>query len=477
MLKKLVAGAVLLQASLGVDCDSFDEEQKCQDPLKPCLNTISNLCFPENGPGCSGGSELIYCPANAVRDNIGRCGFKGCHQGSCVHDDPAIGSCYPAKNDSTCHPGTTKCVTPAPTYAPVETIQLKKCGIGLGFDYFGDSKLFIYDLSNGVRYSWSNFDFYDTAAFSSALDRSTDTIYTFLNDADPKRIIGYHLYTKQEILNKPFKKNVDFRGMDYNENDGHLYAASYVWCSISDTCTGDIYKLTTSGEFVEKYRKTVPKGTIGFLFSKNYTHVYYTTLDDKLYRAEFGSKNFESLSYTVSNKYLPNAIDWYTNDPNDPTMLICITDYTPECWTYNVETGETIKLFNVTRGKYYLHGMEVLYDEFENCQFALSTCPIKIDIKESSECSVIFKVLNSNCACIDDIEYIEILPSNTSPVKLIQPSWESDTGKYWAFDSGNTPFQGPFGIKIGKTGKELYEPNAFDLNDKMIYEIQTNLCD
>ena len=470
MLKNLIAGAVLVQASLGVDCNSLNEDQKCQDPLKPCLHTNIGECAPENGPGCSGGSELIYCPADAVKDNIGRCGFKGCHEGSCVHNDPNIGACYPAKTDSTCHSGTTKCVIPSPS-------PLKKCGLGLAYDHNWDSKLYIYDLTDGARYEWSHIDFgYYNGAFSSALDRSTDILYTFLNHESPKRIIGYNIYTKQEILNKRFNRNVQFRGMDFNENDGHLYAAGYTYCG-NQTCYGDIYELTTSGEFVERHRNVVPQVTTGFLFSKDYTHVYYTTHYDQLYKQEFGSSNLELLNFTASTSWFPDSIDWYTNDPNDPTMLICAADYSPTCWTYNVETGASIKLFDDAQGYYYLHGMEVLYDEFENCETALSTCPIKIDIKETLECSVIFKVLNIDCACTNDIEYIEILPSNISPVKLTQPSWESETGKFWAFDSCDTPFQGPFGIKIGKTGKELYEPNAFDLNDKMIYEIEANLCD
>ena len=158
---------------------------------------------------------------------------------------------------------------------------------------------------------------------------------------------------------------------------------------------------------------------------------------------------------------------------------MCITDYDAECVTYNIQTNEEKQLFHDIPQilRWHLPGMEVLYDEFENCEYALSTCPIKIDVKESSECTVIIKVLRSDCACTNNIEYIEITPSNISPIKLTKPSWEEETGNYWLFGSFGATFEGPFSIKIGKTGKELFEANIFDLNDKNIYEIQSNLCE
>ena len=480
MLKTLVTGSVLIQISLAIDCDSLNEDQKCQDPSEPCLQTNLGICAPENGPGCSGGSELIYCPANAVRYNIGRCGFKGCHEGSCVHNDPNIGSCYPPKNDSTCHPGTTKCVTPAPTSAPITSIELKKCAIGLGYDLNWNMQLYIYDLSNGTRYSWSTIHFAQSALFATALDRNTNILYSYVN-LQNIRIIGYNIYTKQEVLNKALDGNNAIHGMDFNENDGHIYGASF--CG-SNCPTGNIYRFTIYGDFEEAYSNVVPPRTKAFLFSKDYNNVYYGTEYDEILKQPFGindSDNWEILNFTLPKYGNIDTIDWYTNDPNDATMLVCIQHTTHECWTYNVETGEAHQLFDnqgifVTQYA-YVYGMEVLYDEFQNCEYALSTCPIKIDVKKSSECTVIIKVLNSNCACIDDIEYIEIIPSNISPVKLTQSSWEEVDGQYWVFDSIDTGFEGPFGIKIGKTEKELHEANIFNLNEKNIYEIQGNLCD
>ena len=287
MLKKLVASAVLMQVSLGVDCNSLNEEQKCQDPLKPCLQTNIGECAPENGPGCSGGSELIYCPAIAVRDNIGRCGFKGCHEGSCVHNDPNIGACYPAKNDSTCHPGTTKCETLAPTSAPITSITLKKCAIGLGPDLDWNMKLYIYDLTEGTRYEWSNVNLGNNYASATALDHNSNVLYTFMNTG--KRIIGYDLYTKQEILNKQtsISSGTHIEGMDFNENDGYIYGVNY-WpsCRIGDPCpNSNVYRFTTSGEYEVVASDVAPRGTVGFLFSKDYTSVYYAVYRWTIYKA------------------------------------------------------------------------------------------------------------------------------------------------------------------------------------------------
>ena len=471
MLTKLVAGAVLIQASLGVGCNSLNEEQKCQDPLKPCLETNIGECVPENGPGCSGGSELIYCPAIAVRDNIGRCGFKGCHEGSCVHNDPNIGACYPSKSDSTCDPGTTKCETLAPTSAPITSITLKKCAIGLGPDLDRNMKLYIYDLTEGTRYEWGNVNLGKNYASATALDHNSDVLYTFMNTG--KRIIGYDIYTKQEILNKEISisSGIHIEGMDFNENDGYIYGAG---CRVGDPCrNSNIYRFTTSGEYEVVASDVAPRGTVGFLFSKDYTSVYYAVHRWKIYKAPIS--NYSDWKEIYSNTPIDihfDTIDWYTNDPDDETLLLCVTDYDAKCVTYNIQTNEEKQLFHDSR--WYLLDMEVLYDEFENCEYALSTCPIKIDVKESSECTVIIKVLSSDCGCTNNIEYIEMTPSNISPIKLTQPSWEEETGNYWLFCA---IFEGPFSIKIGKTGKELFEANIFDLNDKNIYEIQGNLCE
>ena len=487
MLKKLVAGAVLLQASLGVDCDSLNEDQKCQDPLKPCLDTISNLCAPENGPGCSGGSELIYCPAIAVRDSIGRCGFKGCHEGSCVHNDPNIGACYPAKNDSTCHIGSTKCVTLAPTSSPITSIVLKKCAIGISNDGWYTTKLYTIDLNDGSRYEWSDTNFgysYRQVATATALNSNTDIIYTYINP--DRRLVGYHLYTKEKVLNKRIRGRLVIKGMDFNENDGHIYAASFEYCYDYKKCKGNLYKLTTAGEFVVTHHDIVPEETTGFIFSKNYNDVYYITYDDKLYKSSMDNLNvITPLPYLNSWQGNPDSMDWYTNDPNDPTLLICVTERTPECWTYNVETFQSSQLWNAVYTStsyysptypYYLSGIEVLNDEYEDCQNIFDTCPVKIKIEKSSECGVVIKVLSSDCACIDEIEYFELLPSNMSPIQLTQPSWEEVDGQYWSFNSCVDSFEGPFGVKIGKTGKVLYQSNVFDLNDKIMYQFQDNFC-
>ena len=517
------------QAAFGLNCGSIPDVDRCQDHLKPCMrldNPVKEACVIENGPGCSGG--LIYCPSNAAKTTNGyRCGTKGCHIGSCMHDD-STDACHPAFPDGSCPAFTSKCQEPlipsilpslptpsptapspeptlapspeptmapspeptmaptaAPTMSPITSIT-QKCAVGVSYYSDGvdtlEPSIYSYDLITGDRYGWSQPGLGQTNGRlrSTALDRSSNILYTALQISGmPNRLLGYNMDTKTLTLNKQL--NLLLGGLDYNENDGYLYGGSD---RNNHTKYGRLYKISTDGTIITSWQDILPGKVKGLLISKDYSTFYIINRNSTLWTLPVNDPEPNDLTEislnVIQNNGIPDTINWYTDDINDNILLICYSWNTPECWTYDLDTQFAEQLF-VVNSYQSIGGIEVLYDEYESCDTLVPTCPISFTVTQATKWWVGIQLVGTECGCGDNIDYVELIASNKQ-IKLYEPEWYAVFGRPgygFPHKIGNdeTPFEPPFSVKVSQNGKEFYAENAFGIDETIPYSFDDNFCD
>ena len=389
-----------------------------------------------------------------------------------------------------------KCTgTPSPspiTIIPSVEPSNPKCAVGVGYNYLGAGQtkplVYSYNLKTGERYGYpDSFGFNEGYFRSTALDRSKSILYTILSNwnNDNDTFIAYNIDTEEVILNtqiasKPWMRNI--RGLDYNENDGFLYAAN---SRGNINFNGHLYKVSTDGVVDDKWWNSIPSQVTGLLLSKDYNSIYLITTNATLFNAPLA--NLSDLTVipltiqTNGGNDRPDTIDWYTNN-DDEILLICYTGSLPECWTYDLSNTQAggERLFEVN-DYYGIGGIEVLYGDYISCSELIPSCPIKIDIRYITKWFAVIKVLNTDCGCATNIDSFEFIPANKPPYVLETPSWNELTGPAYAFnhnkDGLQIPFQGPFDVRITVGNKILYKENVTDVDQTIIFDFQDNFCD
>mmetsp|Transcript_102272 Transcript_102272/g.125090 ORF Transcript_102272/g.125090 Transcript_102272/m.125090 type:complete len:266 (-) Transcript_102272:71-868(-) len=113
-MSKLFIGSLVAVLAFGDVCDN-----ECSSSMYPCLDERAgvNSCYAFSDKGGCGAGHF-YCPTDSAKDNVHRCGPKGCPAGTCVHIGQYDGTCHNVLSNGECPNGTFKCEddsTPAPT--------------------------------------------------------------------------------------------------------------------------------------------------------------------------------------------------------------------------------------------------------------------------------------------------------------------------------------------------------------------------
>ena len=190
---------------------------------------------------------------------------------------------------------------------------------------------------------------------SIAVDKNTNTIYSINFNTGELWKYDICLETKTFIKDT----NICPYGMDFNENDGYIYA--------SDHNSGGkaIYKIDPSNGDISFIGETASGFITALLVSKDGTQIitanwiaqalYYNILPNP----ETSTTTAINIPFPISQQYGADSLDWLNDDINDDRLVMCWGLSLPlECFIYDPDTQQYTPI--LTNVNMYIRGLDVL---------------------------------------------------------------------------------------------------------------------